>query len=367
VTPRALKVGKSALQPASSDVERILLGAERSIRLLDRLTPSNYSSERARLLEMFGRGGASSPQFAYTAAPDFSDLRRQLDALATSLERGSAGSRLLADRARELDEEAAIVAAIDSGELPRLARARFASPSSDASDALCEQWLAEPPPPSAAELIASDDAAHPQSLLSRLRLWISERKLEIRVELRRELSSIAAAGDGFVALRPGVLLPAAEAERIALHELEAHVLPRLSARAERDPLFRVGCRNSAEHEEGRALLIEERFGLMSPLRRFELAARHRAARMARAGADFVEMVSSLDQSGVPLPQAIDYSSRVLRGGGLAREIVYIPAYLELRNAFGQCPQLERYFERGRVSLQGARMLSNHEAEQLGQS
>jgi hypothetical protein len=47
----------------------------------------------------------------------------------------------------------------------------------------------------------------------------------------------------------------------------------------------------------------------------------------------------------------------MRGGGLAREIAYLPAYLEVRAAFAENPWLEVYFQRGKVSLEAARILS----------
>ena len=51
--------------------------------------------------------------------------------------------------------------------------------------------------------------------------------------------------------------------------------------------------------------------------------------------------------------------RIHRGGGLAREVAYVPAYHEVAHAFAENAELERWFERGRVSLGAARDLVSH--------
>ena len=55
--------------------------------------------------------------------------------------------------------------------------------------------------------------------------------------------------------------------------------------------------------------------------------------------------------------AIETAVRVHRGGGLAREIAYLPAYFEVSDAFAREPGLERWFECGRVGLEAARELA----------
>ena len=76
------------------------------------------------------------------------------------------------------------------------------------------------------------------------------------------MQSRAACGDGVVFVCIGVSLRASEARRIAEHELLGHALPRLAARSHPLGLLRVGCARSSDDEEGRALHIEERSGLL---------------------------------------------------------------------------------------------------------
>jgi hypothetical protein len=159
------------------------------------------------------------------------------------------------------------------------------------------------------------------------------------------------------------MLSRAASERIAAHELVAHALPR--ARAAHAPLglFRAGTAGSADHEEGRALLVERRAGLFDVERRRELALRHRAALAVRGGAEPAETHALLRELGAPQAAAFEIARRAHRGGGLAREIVYLPAYFAVSEAFAENPALERWFEQGRVDLTAARLFAGVSARE----
>jgi hypothetical protein len=91
-------------------------------------------------------------------------------------------------------------------------------------------------------------------------------------------------------------------------------------------------------------------------RRRDLAMRDLAGLAVGAGADWVETVRVLVDHGVAPRRAVTVCARVHRGGGLAREIVYLPAYHRVRTAFEQEPALETWLERGRISVAAARTL-----------
>lgn len=333
----------------SASAERILLQAEQRIRLLDRLTPLNLVDERRRLLQELEAGRRAEPRFEYEVPNGLAELRRELELLIESLRGGGALADLYAERAEELLLEVRIVAAAGTPELRRLATQRYPSQPSEALDALLAKFRAlSPEAPS--ELIPTSDETDPRSLLSVLRARIGELRAPVRIELRAQLHSVAAAGDGFVAIRADARLTARAAERIAAHELFAHVLPRLAAREEALGVYRVGARGANEDEEGRALCLEERSALWDKDRQRELLRRHELALAVRAGADLNELIETAVAGGLARSGALDLSLRALRGGGLAREAVYLPAYLSISRAFARDPACERYFERGRASL-----------------
>jgi hypothetical protein len=334
------------------------LSVERETRLFYRATPENPQVALSALGAAVRTGRPYRPVSAWRG-PDLSETRRRLDALPPLLLGMGAVAQLAVARAAELALEVALAEALHSAPLARLAAARFPAPAGGLArsvDALVSSALAHPPPPESTKH-RSDDAADPRSLVARLRRGATEMAIPLRIEIRARQLAVAATGEGLVAVRPSVMLSRAASERIAIHELHAHALPRARALSSGVGLLRAGMARSNEHEEGRALLIEERRGYFGAERLHELALRHRAALSVRDGATPEETVRLLLGLGAAFERALDLSLRVHRGGGLARELVYLPAYFEVKAAFSAEPALEAWFERGRMSLEGARCLA----------
>jgi hypothetical protein len=124
-------------------------------------------------------------------------------------------------------------------------------------------------------------------------------------------------------------------------------------------LFAHGTANGADDQEGRALAIEQRAGLLGPARRVELARRHLACRTVAAGADFVESQRALMNAGAPLDDALRIAARAHRGGGrrgggccaggLARERVYLPAMLRVAALLERDRSADRVLSVGQVA------------------
>lgn len=350
-----------------SALDRFLQRAERAIALLDRCRPLNYREESARVLRAWQGGSECTVRFVYPASPDLSELRARLLLIARGLSASPGIGALYAERALELESEAQTAESIGTPVLCAAARRRYPVAAAEQQRAaetakrLVERAATVARQPSPTH--RSDDDADPGSLVSCLRRRVGSLRLPVRVEVVPDLVSTAAAtNDGRLWIRAGAEHTDVEVERLVVHELEGHVLPRLRARTESLGLFAVGTAQGSEDEEGRALLLEERAGVLDARRGFELGLRHRAAWSVREGADFVETARALLDTGALLPDALQITARVCRGGGLAREIVYLPAYLRVRDAFSGEPELERWLERGRISVRAARCL-----EGLGQT
>jgi hypothetical protein len=338
-------------------VDRLLLRAEREIALLDRVRPLNTRAELARVAERWQAGEEAVPELRYGAAPDLSGTRAELASVVDGLGDDPHFGTLYAERAFELDREAAVVEALGTPAFAARAAARYpldATPAGERLDGCAARW-AELSPPEAPRVLA-DDVRDPRSLISAVHALVGALRLPVRVTVAPELASAAAAGDGVVLVRPGIVHSPDAARRMALHEVLGHVLPRLRAREEPLGLFRVGTAWGADDEEGRALVIEERAGLLGDTRKRELGVRHLAARAVRSGADWVELVRLIVSYEFAPRDAVRLALRVARGGGLAREIVYLPAFDRVRTAFAGDPELERFFERGRVGVKAARAL-----------
>jgi hypothetical protein len=334
-----------------------LLLVERETSLFFRATPEDPRAALAALGAAVRTGrpySVARPE----AALDLSETRRRLEALEPLLAGMGPVAELVVARARELSLEVALAEALHTPALARLAAARFPAPSGELArrvDELVSRALRDLPNADPRKH-RSDDAADVRSLVSLLRRGATEIAIPLRIEIRPRQLAVAATGEGLVAVRPSVMLSRAASERVAIHELHAHALPRARARSTGVGFLRAGTAHSSEHEEGRALLIEERRGYLGAERLHELALRHRAALSVREGATPEETVRLLVGLGAALEQALDLALRVHRGGGLARELVYLPAYFEVKAAFAAEPELETWFEKGRMSLEGARCL-----------
>ncbi|MEB2312744.1 MAG: DUF1704 domain-containing protein [Sorangiineae bacterium] len=336
-------------------VDALLDRADREIALVDRARPLDYAATLASLVAAWERGAPRAPAWRYRRPPALGDLRRALAAVAES----SDVDPLHAARAAELALEAEAAELIGRPAFAAAAARRFPAPpgaEGARTSRLAQAWsreLAEPDEPA----LASDDEREPGSLVGELRRELGARRLPFRVEVSRELASLAATGADVVLVRAGARLGPRAVRRIVLHEVVGHAEPRHRARSAPLGLFRFGAAGGADDEEGRALLLERRAELLDAGRRAELGRRHLAALSVREGASFSETVELLRARGAPLTPALALSARVHRGGGLARELVYLPALERVERALAAEPTLEPWLERGRVGLAAARALA----------
>jgi hypothetical protein len=135
------------------------------------------------------------------------------------------------------------------------------------------------------------------------------------------------------------------------------VLPRTRAASAPLAIFSLGTARGSDEQEGRALFLEHEAGVLDPGRRLELARRHLACRLLERGADFVETVRVLARDrGTPLADALRIAARAHRGGGLGREIVYLPSLLRVRALRQRRPALAQVLAMGLVSVEAAPLL-----------
>ncbi len=335
--------------------ENTLRDASSRVRIISATTPIDLAAELAQLGALWARGEECAPRFTYSPAPDHRPLARHLEAMASCLDSEGPLGRVYADRAQELIYEAAVCSAVGTDRMRELARKRFGRRDhfDEVADGLAKNWLDEPFEDQTSlpeDWVRSDDPSDPRSLLVRMREEIGASKLPFRVVVARDSSALAATGDGFVQIAMGRRVTVADVERTVLHEIAGHVLPRCRANGLGIGIFALGTRFGVDDQEGRALVLERRAGVLGVLRRRELALRHLAARMLEDEADFVEAARVLLLLGAQLPDALRITARVFRGGGLGREVVYVPAFLRVDAALAVDPTLDDVLGAGRVSV-----------------
>lgn len=353
---RAVPEGRACI-PAS--IEQLVVYAAREVQVLAALTPVQAYGERARLAVELHERRRASPRWTY-APVAHDELRRALGAAERVLVRGAEPLQVLyLARLRELSIEAALCAAAGTSDVADLARERFAAHDSAiarAASDLCAAWLVEAATPLADAPLASDDP-DPRSLLSRMRDAVGKLRLPFAVVAQRSLAPLAATGERVILIAAGRLVHEEDAVRTVLHEVEGHARPRARSHNSPLPLLRAGTARGVDDQEGRALLLEDRAGMLGARRRRQLAARHRAVEGMLDGASFADVALMLIEAhGLDPADAVVVAERAFRGGdgtrpGLGRERVYLESFVRVRAHLGAHPEDEGVMAAGQVAIE----------------
>lgn len=334
------------------DFASVVLLAERHVSLLSRCRPLNWEEERKRLWSLWSMGREGAPAFRYAATPDLARVRAAMEQLDAALPPGPEGA-LYRARIAELELEARLVEAVGSAHFGSLARRRYRTePEQDAADELCHRWLtsASHDLTEDSDSVLSDDTSDPRSLLCRMQAWVGRRRIPFRVQVSGELVSLAATGEDVIFVTRSRWMPCTDVERVVVHEVLGHAEPRVRARSESDALFRAGTAGGNDAQEGFAVFCEQKYGVLHPRRRAELALRHQAATHVWAGAEFQETMRGLLATGAHLDVVLPVALRAYRGGGLAREGAYLPAFCAVSRAIDSDPSVVDWLGAGRLGL-----------------
>ncbi len=351
--------------------DRALALAFEHIKLIRAVTPTNADNELHELEQSFRRGSPRLPRWSYEAQAVPPELPSALEKVAEFLDGISPLGRVYGERARELCLEAAIIDAVGTPKIRERAAARFVLRTEQGladlaeADELARTWIAEEPDGEAwdGELTRTCDETDPFSLVSRMANEAGRHRLPMRVLPQSGLASLAATGDGVILVATGKWVTRRDVERTVLHEIAGHALPRAAAAQQRLGIFALGTARGVDDQEGRALLIEESAGFLDAGRRRELGLRHVAARRTLEGQNFVDVTRVLLDHGSKIADAVRIAARVARGGlaagGIAREIVYLPALLRVRRALGgrYAAVIERMMASGRIAADVAPVVS----------
>ena len=361
IRKRASAQDLAGLPPWLVRGERLLTEAVRSVRLLGSVVPRNAAPERARLIEAFEAGHHTTPRWSY-ARSDHSALRKALARAAQRLEVEAHPVGLLyAERARELEVEAALASEAGTAVLGALARARFRSANpAKAGEAtiLARKWINEGRGDVAesGDVILSE-APIPGSLLTRMREEVGRLGLPFAVVVQPSLAALAATGERHILVAAGRLCTRDDVERTVMHEIEAHAIPRTRASQARLAIFQIGTARGIDDQEGFALVLEQRSNFLGAKRKRELASRHLAVEAMDGGARFHENVEALvKEHGLGAREAVLVAERAYRGGdgttaGLGRERIYLEAFIRVGEHLAERPTDEGILTSGQISLE----------------
>ncbi len=343
-----------------ASVVHALTCAEAQIILLARSHPTNWLKLQARLTETWKVGQSEEPVFQFAPPPDLSDLRGALNEIEKWSENRGPWGAILAARARELELEAEMAEHIGDRQIRCLAQRRFpvlGCANLVSLRRLARCWARIEPNESTCDVIRSDDQNDSRSLFCQMRSELESCGSSFPVILENRLAAHAVVDDSFVWLKPGVYLSSVESRRIVRHEVHGHVVRRIAVRSPENAGYACGVTGADLDEEGRALWLEEKEGLLDSTRKAGLGRRHLAADACRQGASFCDVVGLLIELNTIIEQAINIALRVWRGGGLAREIIYLDAYWRAKRILSESSGIDDWMKRGRLSFDVASRLA----------
>jgi hypothetical protein len=339
-------------------IEDALLLAEGQISLLSRVSLQVAEGERERIASVLEAPGARLDELVVRQKPErrrpSARVGASLTAARVSLARlaGDPIAGILEERAQELEFELSLAHAETSEEFRRWASCRYPVEENLLEQArrLAESWLLTPVEPGEGESSLVDLAAQFVS-------WCREEQIDVPVRSAR-IRSRAAVGADCLFVAEGTRVALGEARRLFVHEVRGHLLPRRRAAIELLPPGRVGAARADMDEEGHAVFLEETERLLGPARRRELAVRHllaEAVRLPNGQRAAARLALELREDGFDSQVLASSLVRVTRGGGLGREIIYLPGLLRVRAAAKE-PELLARLATGRFSLEAAQLI-----------
>lgn len=352
--PPHLRTIPVALREADALMKRIAEVA----RLLPALTATNAVEERARLVAEVGSGGTPSPRWELKKRRVEPELWRVLD-LARNRVRSLPAEELYLARLDELELELSMIEVLgDPKRVRPLAARRFgdgrasvALPGGPVPLArLARALLDSLPHREEPREVPPYDAPGRPSLAALMHAVACSAGLRLEVKVEPRLSAGAATGDRtvFIADR---WFGRRESLRFAVHEVLGHAVAAANAREQPIRIFEIGTAGSFGAQEGVALWLEEKAGVLDAYRLRVIAARVLATDRMHSGASFGETARWLhrDQGFSPC-DAISIAERAYRGGGVARDAGYLAGWLEVRSALAAGTTTLDALRSGRVGI-----------------
>lgn len=160
-------------------------------------------------------------------------------------------------------------------------------------------------------------------------------RVSSRVELRDDVMGIMVS-HGNLLINRGQKVAQNRVDALLAHEIGTHVLTYCNGRAQPFRQLYTGLPDYEELQEGVAVTAEYLAGGLTGPRLRILAGRVLAAHMIVAGADFIEVFRELDRShGFTRQTAFNITSRIFRGGGLLKDMVYLRGLVRVLEYLGR--------------------------------
>lgn len=324
-------LGRRAFVDAVTRADRAMDEVAQSFDFLLAVTPINAN---AAWEEFSDAGFEKAPRFLYR--PLTVEVARQKKALfSVNLDHfeDPVLSTLYREKQQELDVQLSLLAARETRQFVEFGRALY-GPVEPSLLKTARAILADTKPGRGQRRGDGDDAD--VAFVERRANAMIKRYAEAfdgfsaRVELRDDLPSGLMVSGGRLLISSSTTMARQRVEALLSHEVGVHLLTYFNGSAQGLRLFRSGLAGYEGVQEGLAVLAEYLVGGMTTARLRLIAARVVAVADMLDGASFVDCHRQLVRElGFAEAGAFNLALRVYRGGGLAKDAVYLRGLLEV--------------------------------------
>jgi len=328
-THRAL--GRKAFVDAVSRADRSMDEVAQSFDFLLAVTPINA---KAAWAEFEAGGFDRAPRFLYR--PLTADIARQKKALfsvAVDHFEDPVLTTLYREKQMELDLQLSMLASREQPRFVELGRALY-GPVEPSLLALAKSILDDTKPARGKKQSEGEDADFAfveRRARSMIKAYAgSYDGFSAGVELRDDLPSGLMVSGGRLLISRNTVMARGRVEALLSHEVGVHLLTYFNGSAQGLRLFRSGLAGYEGVQEGLAVLAEYLVGGMTVGRLRLIAARVVACADMLDGASFEETYRRMSRElGFTPSGAFNLTLRIYRGGGLAKDAVYLRGLLEI--------------------------------------
>ena len=324
-------LGRRAFVDAVTRADRAIDEVAQSFDFLLAVTPINAQAAWAEFKQ---DGGEHAPRFLYR--PLTVDVARQKKALfSVTLDHfeDPVLTTLYREKQQEIDLQLSLLAARETPRYVEFGRALY-GPVEASLLKTASEILAETSPGRGKRKGDGDDADVAfveRRALSMIKSYATEYDgFSASVELRDDLPSGLMVSGGRLLISRNTTMSRDRVEALLSHEVGVHLLTYFNGSAQGLRLFRSGLAGYEGVQEGLAVLAEYLVGGMTTARLRLIAARVVACADMLDGASFVDCHRKLVRElGFAEAGAFSLALRVYRGGGLAKDAVYLRGLLEV--------------------------------------
>ena len=306
-------------------IEREMSQIAERVRFVLDVTPVNVEEERKAFL----RHGGDAPKFRYRELEDDPAITATtLAAVKLDDIQDQAVRSLLEAKRQELFLQLQMLRARNSDQFRALSNELYGQADSrlvGEADAILAQVA-----PQAAPADVTFDAAEVRERAERELEYYRNLDPDIgaHVEIRPDVPGVMVSGN-VLFVSTATQVRSRRLHALLQHEVGTHLLTYINGSYQPIRMMATGLADYEETQEGLAVLAEFLVGGLSPFRLRQLAARVIAVDQMSAGATFADLHQSIMDHGFSPHSAFTTTMRVVRSGGLTKDVIYLRGLLRL--------------------------------------